>query len=87
MSDQQQATPEIREGQRIRIHQEIDRREGNWINTVEGIVLSMKAEPTGSWYAHGKNDKLWLYRIRLRKAGGEVTTISVDQHTRVEILS
>jgi hypothetical protein len=50
-------------------------------------VLVVRAEPTGSWYAHGKDDKLWLNRIRLRKDDGEITTIVVDQHTRFEVLA
>ena len=79
--------PQIQIGQRVRIHQEIDRREGNWVNEVEGTVLELMAEKTGSWFAHGKNDKLWLNRVRLQKDNGEQTVISVDQHTRYEILT
>jgi len=78
---------EIEVGQRVRVHQEIERREDNWSHAVIGTVLSARPEPTGSWHAHGKNDKLWLGRIRLEKDDGEVTTIVVDQHTRVEVLS
>lgn len=73
-------------GQTVRIWQEIDRREGNWTNEVTGTIVEVRPEKTGSWYAHGKDDKLWLYRIRLRKADGELTTVSVDQFTRAEIL-
>lgn len=74
-------------GTRIRVHQEIDRREGNWTHDVEGEVVWVRSEPTGSWHAHGKNDKLWLYRIRLRKPNGELTTLVVDQHTRIDVLN
>ncbi|HMQ15833.1 MAG TPA: hypothetical protein PKC49_07655 [Phycisphaerae bacterium] len=76
----------IRAGQKVRIIQEIDRREGAWTNEVVGTVVEFRAQKTGSWYAHGKDDKLWLNRVRLRKADGEITTIAVDQFTRVEIL-
>lgn len=76
---------DLKPGQRVRIHQEIDRREGNWVHQVEGEVVSVKPEKTGSWYAHGREDKLWLYRVRLRKADGELTTLTVDQHTRFEL--
>ena len=81
------STEGIKPGQQIRIYQEIDRREGNWANAVEGTVLEVGAEKTGSWHAHGQDDKLWLNRVRLQKADGELTTITVDQHTRFEILS
>lgn len=77
---------EIRPGQRLRVLQEIDRREGNWSNAVEGTVVSAEPEKTGSWHAHGRDDKLWLYRIRLQKDDGELTTLVVDQHTRCEIV-
>lgn len=76
----------IREGQRIRVFQEIERREGNWRNEVVGRVLSVRPEKTGSWFAHGKDDKLWLLRVRLQKDNGEQTTVNVDQFTRFEII-
>lgn len=74
-------------GQRIRIHQEIDRREGNWRHELEGTVVECFAQPTGSWFAHGAGTKLWLNRIRLRKDDGELTTVLIDQHTRYDVLS
>lgn len=80
------AQQEIKAGQRIRVLQAIDRREGNWTHELVGTVLSVGAEKTGSWHAHGKDGKLWLNRIRLRKADGEITTVVIDQHTRVEVL-
>jgi len=81
------AKQEIKPGQRIRVFQEIDRREGNWVHDLVGTVLSVRPEKTGSWHAHGKDDKLWLNRIRLRKEDGEIATVVVDQHTRLEVLA
>jgi hypothetical protein len=80
------AKQEIRPGQRIRVFQEIERREGNWTHETVGTVLAIDAEETGSWHARGKTDKLWLTRIRLRKDSGEITTIVSDQRTRLEVL-
>ncbi len=77
---------DLKPGQKVRIHQEIDRREGAWTNEVVGTVVSVEAAKTGSWFAHGKDHKLWLNRIRLQKDNGELTTISVDQFTRFEVL-
>ncbi len=76
----------IAPGQRIRVFQEIHRREGDWDNAVEGEVLEVRSEKTGSWYAHGKDDKLWLNRIKLRKADGELTMLVIDSSTRYEVL-
>ena len=77
---------EFQPGRRVRIVQEIERREGNWRTEVEGVIESVKQEKTGSWYAHSKDDKLWLLRIRLRKADGELTTVTVEPRTKVELL-
>lgn len=76
----------LKTGQRIRIRHSIDRREGAWERVVEGTIISVKAEPTGSWYAHGKDDKLWLQRVVLRKADGELTSVAIDPATSVELL-
>lgn len=77
---------DLKPGQRVRIRQEIDRREGNWSAEVVGTIIAVRPEKTGSWFAHGKDDKLWLNRVRLRKDDGELTTIAVDPFTRVEVL-
>ena len=77
---------DIKPGQRIRVFQEIERREGNWMHETIGTVLSINPEQTGSWYAHGKDGKLWLSRIRLQRDSGETTVVVVDQYTRVEVL-
>ncbi|MCG3128957.1 MAG: hypothetical protein CHACPFDD_03853 [Phycisphaerae bacterium] len=77
---------DVRPGQRIRVRQMIARREGAWSSEVIGEVLSVGDEPTGSWFAHGKDDKLWLHRLRLRKPDGDITTVTVDQHTHIEVL-
>jgi len=39
--------------------------------------------PTGSWFARGKDDRLWLKRLRLRKADGETTVLVVDDGTSI----
>jgi hypothetical protein len=78
--------PALKPGQRIRVYETVDRREGNWEMSVEGHLLAIRAEKTGSWFAHGKDTRLWLNRIRLQKDDGEISTLTVDQHTRVEVL-
>lgn len=77
----------LKPGQKVRIHQEIDRREGAWSNDVIGTVIDVTPQKTGSWFAHGKDRKLWLNRVKLRKADGEITTLIVDQFTRYEVLA
>lgn len=74
-------------GQRVRIVQTIARREGDWKTAVEGEVVLIEEQPTGSWFAHGKDRRLWLKRIRLKTSDGSLSTVSVDQHSRVEVLA
>lgn len=77
---------ECKPGQRVRITQEIERREGNWNKHVEGVVHEIKLQKTGSWYAHGKDDKLWLCRVTLRKPDGELSKLTIDPLTEIELL-
>lgn len=74
-------------GQRVRIVQRIIGGAATWRTCVEGIVESCEEAPTGSWHAHGKNDRLWLQRVRLRKADGELTSLVIDPQSEVRILS
>jgi hypothetical protein len=76
----------VKPGTRIRVTQTIHRREGDWHSSVSGEVLSCGQEKTGSWYAHGPKGKLMLRRIRLRKDDGELTTITLDERSQVELL-
>lgn len=73
-------------GQKVRITQVIDRREGNWQSEVVGTIEWLKQQKTGSWFAHSKDDKLWLYRVRLKKDDGELTTLTVDPLMRVDVV-
>lgn len=50
---------------------------------VVGVVEEWENLPTGSWYAHRKNDRLWLRRLKLRKVDGELTLLVVDPLTAI----
>ena len=39
---------------------------------------------TGSWFAHAKDDQLWLDRLELRLDDGEITILNLDQYTVIE---
>ncbi len=70
-------------GTPVRVTQVVQRRDQSYEAEVVGVVMAWEDEPTGSWHAHGKNDKLWLKRLKLRKADGEVTKLVVDDSTRI----
>ncbi|MDO8632581.1 MAG: hypothetical protein Q7R41_19030 [Phycisphaerales bacterium] len=48
-----------------------------------GVVDAWEELPTGSWHAHGRKDRLWLRRLKLRKLDGEVTLLVVDDGTSI----
>jgi hypothetical protein len=73
-------------GVKVRVEQSIALRDRVWQHAVEGVVSKVWHEPTGSWYAHGKDGRLWLARIEIAKADGELTLISLDDRSRVIVL-
>lgn len=78
---------DLRPGQRVRVQQTIERRDRDWHVAVEGVVREVTREPTGSWYAHGQDGRVWLQRLVLRKDDGELTSLVLDGHTRIELLA
>lgn len=72
--------------QRIRVVQTISTRSPGWATGIEGTVVEMSAQPTGSWFAHGKNDRLWLQRLRLAKDDGEIVDLVLDDTSVVTII-
>lgn len=80
------AIDQFRPGQWVRVTQQIPQRNEVWTTRVTGIVERYEQCPTGSWYAHAKNNRLWLDRLVLRKEDGEVVVCNLDNYTCVEIL-
>ncbi len=76
----------FRAGQRVKVTQQVPQRDEVWTTAVEGRVLLSEQRKTGSWYAHAKDDKLWLDRLTLAKDDGEIVVINLDQYTHVEVL-
>jgi hypothetical protein len=72
-------------GAQVKITQQLAARDHSWSTEVRGTVVDFSQRQTGSWYAHSKNDKLWLDRLTLRKADGEITTLNLDEFSVVEV--
>ncbi len=70
-------------GTPVCVKQRVCRREGDIEVEVVGVVEGWEEAPTGSWYAHGRGARLWLKRLRLRKADGELTLLVVDDSTQI----
>ena len=82
-------------GQRIRVTQQVVRQgagmgvgagEGTFTASVEGTIVKIGQQKTGSWYAHSRDGKLWLDRVELRKPDGELIVLNVDQYTHIDVL-
>jgi len=76
----------LRPGMKVAITQQVSARHYSIATRVVGTVVTAQQRPTGSWYAHSQDDKLWLDRVVLRKADGEITTLNLDEFTHIETL-
>jgi hypothetical protein len=78
---------ELKPGARVTVTQQIPARDYAWSTAVVGTVIDFRQKQTGSWFAHAKNDKLWLDRLVIRKDDGEVTTLNLDVYSHVDVES
>jgi hypothetical protein len=76
---------QLKPGASVRVTQQIAARDRTWTTDVRGIVVDFSQQQTGSWYAHSKDDKLWLDRLTLRKPDGELITLNLDEYSVVEM--
>ena len=72
-------------GAKVAVTQQIAARNYTWATTVRGTVVDFAQKETGSWFAHSKDDRLWLDRLTIRKNDGEITTLILDDYSHVEI--
>lgn len=70
----------------MRVTQQIPQGEATWTTTVEGEVVAYRQAKTGSWFAHSKDDRLWLDRLELRRRDGEIVVCNLDRFSRVDVL-
>ncbi len=83
MTDQ---TETLAPGMNVRVTQQM--RHGAAVNTtsVAGTVVSFTQARTGSWYAHTRDNKLWLDRLTLRTEDGETIVVNLDQYSHIEVI-
>lgn len=74
-------------GTRVRVTQQVPQVADVWTTTVEGSIVRFRQAKTGSWFAHGADDKLWLDRLELRLDDGELVTLNLDRYSVIEPLS
>ena len=88
-------------GTPVCIKQVVKRRDDSYEVEVVGVVESWEDAPTGSWHAFGRSKssgfapsvanpsggKLWLRRLKLRKADGEMVFLVIDDGTEIAKLA
>ena len=73
-------------GARVKVIQQIAARNYTWTTDLTGTVVEFAQKETGTWFAHSRDDKLWLDRLLLRNDDGELTTLNLDDYSVVEVL-
>ena len=86
MTDQPITPDTLTPGSRVRITKQVARQGSVPTTSVEGTVVKAEQRKTGSWFAHSKDDRLWLDRLEITKDDGEVYVCNVDAHTVIEII-
>jgi len=76
---------QLKPGTRVRVTQQIAARNYSLPTDVRGTVVQFEQKRTGSWFAHSKDDRLWLDRLVIRKDDGEISTLNLDEFTHIEI--
>jgi hypothetical protein len=77
-------TDRYQPGRRVRVIQQMPHRDQAWASIIEGVITRYRQAKTGSWFAHAKDDQLWLDRLELRLDDGEITILNLDQYTTIE---
>src|SRR5438445_582421 len=79
--------PSLRAGMKVVVTQQIPQRDEVWTTTARGTVVKLEQVKTGSWFAHSKDDKLWLDRLTLRIDDGEIVELILDHYTKIEVVN
>ncbi len=80
-----QSIDQFTPGQRVVVVQQIPQRDEVWTTRITGVVVKYEQKKTGSWFAHAKDDRLWLDRLTIKKDDGEVCVCNLDSYTHVEV--
>ncbi|MFO0895758.1 MAG: hypothetical protein U0574_12480 [Phycisphaerales bacterium] len=77
----------LQPGTRVRVTQQMPQVEKVWTTQVEGTVVRWRQATTGSWFAHARNDRLWLDRLEIRRDDGELVTLNLDHYSVIQVLN
>ena len=80
----QDISSQLTPGARVKVTQQIAARDRTISTEVTGTVMVFEQQTTGSWFAHSVQRCLWLDRLVLKKDDGELSTLILDQYTRID---
>lgn len=70
----------------VKVTQQIARHKDAVTAVVTGKVLRQERQPSGSWFARNKRNKVWLDRLVIQKEDGEISILNLDEYSRVEVV-
>ena len=73
-------------GARIRVRHHVTVGSQSWPLEVTGVVREVKPIVTGIHTNRVPRDDIWVESVLLEKADGELTRITFDEFTEVEVL-
>jgi hypothetical protein len=77
----------LQPGQRIRIHQIVRVGDLSWPLTVEGTFRELCSLATGIATDRDPHDDVIIPLVRFTKDNGELSSVTLDENSRIEILS
>lgn len=77
----------LKPGDRVRITQRVRVGKRQWHTTVEGTVEKISRQLTGLHTDRARDDHVYVDALRLRLNGGEITTLTLDEFTDLEVLA
>lgn len=80
------APQELQPGQRIRITQQVRVGSRHWPVTVEGKVRAVQVLVTGLATQRNPDDIVTVPTVHFIKDNQELSSIAVDEHTRIEVV-
>jgi hypothetical protein len=78
---------ELVPGARVRIKQKVTVGLRSWVLEVSGVIREMKPIETGIHTDRVRSDDFWIESVLLEKPDGELTRVTFDENTQVEVLS
>jgi hypothetical protein len=77
----------LKPGQRIRLTQTVRVGRQQWTTTVNAVFRDLQYLATGLTTERGDDDDVVILTVHFTKDNGELSSIAVDEHTKIEVLN